>query len=98
LPARATSSLDEVEQQAIKEDQATELEDTSERPAQDWEDLTTITVGANWVSQPGRTAGDGPHLVKVLRYKGGIRFIRPEPLADGWVKAGEVGIDSAACC
>jgi hypothetical protein len=92
--ARYCSSLDEVERWAMSEDQDAEMEDASDRPAQDWEELTTITVGANWIAQLGGTAGDGPRLVKVLRHKGDIRFIRLEPLVDGWVRVGEVGIDS----
>jgi hypothetical protein len=37
--------------------------------AEDWEEIGTITVGANWIAQLGGAVGDGPHLVKVLSHK-----------------------------
>ncbi|HLQ56338.1 MAG TPA: hypothetical protein VK162_18970 [Streptosporangiaceae bacterium] len=70
-------SLDEAERWALEGDRAAELEDASYRPEEDWEEIGTVTVGANWVAQLGGGAGDGPHVMKVLRHKDrNIRFIK----------------------
>jgi hypothetical protein len=77
--ARYFDSLDEAEEWALEGDKAADLEGASARDAEDWEEIGTITVGAAWAAQLGRT-GDGPHLVKVLRHKDrNIRVIRLDP-------------------
>lgn len=88
------NSLAEAEQWARDGDRGSELEAASRRPDEDWEDIGTITVGANWIANLGGAAGDGPHLARVLRQKGDIRFIRLEPQAQEWVKIAEISVTS----
>jgi hypothetical protein len=73
------NSLDEAEEWALEGDRAAELEEASSRPEEDWKEIGTVTVGANWLGQVVSGGGDGPHLLKVLRDRAGkIRFIKGE--------------------
>lgn len=77
--ARYCRSLDEAEKWALDEDRPEDLKQASGRPAADWEEIGTVTVGANWLDSLGCT-GYGPHQLKVLRDpEGRIKFIRADP-------------------
>ena|SRR5260370_24787898 len=82
--ARYFPSLDDAEKWALDGDRPDELEDALRRPAKDWEELGTATVGANWLAQLGKTSGYGPQQLKVLRGRDGkIRLIKIEPSDSG---------------
>lgn len=72
-------TLDDAEEWALDSDRPDELADASRRPKKDWEDLGTVTVGANWLAQLDPTNGHSQQL-KVLRGRDGkIRLIKVEP-------------------
>jgi len=78
--ARYFDSLDEAEEWALEGDREGDLKVASAWPVEDWEEIGTIEVGANWAAQLGSSSGAGPHLVRVLRHKDQrIRFIRLDP-------------------
>jgi len=73
-------SLDGAEAWAREGDRAAELEEASGRPAEDWEEIGTVAVGANWLTVLGSGAGIGPYALRVLRGSDGkIRFIKADP-------------------
>lgn len=80
--ARYLPTLDDAEEWALEGDRPDELADAARRPAKDWEDLGTVTVGANWLAQLSPTNGHSQQL-KVLRGRDGrIRLVKVEPRSD----------------
>ena len=64
--AKFCPSLEDAEQWALGGDRPDDLRAVSVRPAADWQDLGTVTVGANWLESLGCN-GHGPHHLRVFR-------------------------------